>query len=183
MHRLEKDNVWRGPTDSVFFNRKRESVHNLALRLEKFGVTTYGTNTELEAELNIGKRKITIIPSWRYDEWGSDDKNDKYDVDISIPALDVTIPIRLSKFKKTFNKDSYLMKAIDVRTFITLILQRMKPEAQRGWGVYPKSHSPQVAAPGFKSSQPGPSTAIHSHTDILALKSIVLKCLLHMFTH
>ena len=113
MHRLENDNVWRGPTDSVFFNKKRESVHNLALRLEKFGVTTYGTNTELEAELKVGKRKITIIPSWRYDEYGSDDYNDKYDVDISIPALDVTIPIRLSKFKKTFNKDSYLMKAID----------------------------------------------------------------------
>lgn len=113
MHRLEKDDVWRGPADSVFFNRRRESVHNLALRLEKFGITTYGTNTELEAELNIGKRKITIIPSWRHDGWDSDDKNDKYDVDISIPALDVTIPIRLSKFKKTFNKDSYLMKAID----------------------------------------------------------------------
>lgn len=113
MHTLENDNVWRGPSDSVFFNRKRESVHNLALRLEKLGVTTYGTNTELEAELELDRRKITIIPSWRHDEYDSDDKHDKYDVDISIPALDVIIPIRLSKFKKTFNKDGYLMKAID----------------------------------------------------------------------
>lgn len=45
------------------------------------------------------------------------------------------------------------------------------PSFYRGWNlrhrevrVYPKSHSPQVAAPGFKPSQPGPSTAIHSHT-------------------
>ena len=35
----------------------------------------------------------------------------------------------------------------------------MKPEAQGG---YPKSHSPQGAAPGFKSSRPGPSSAVHS---------------------
>ena len=91
---------------------------------------------------------------------------------------------RLSNFHfHRFKPTSLHNNLVKVRTFITLILQRMKPEAQRGWGVYPKSHSPQVAAPGFKSSQPGPSTAIHSHTDILALKSIVLKCLLHMFTH
>lgn len=113
MHTLEIDNVWRGPLDSVFFNKRRNRVHELALRLEEFGVTTYGTNTELEAELEVGKRKITIIPSWRYNDWDSDGRKDKYDVDISIPALDVIIPIRLSKFKKIFKKDSYLMKAID----------------------------------------------------------------------
>ena len=113
MHTLEIDNVWRGPSDTVFFNKQRNRVHELALRLDEFGVTTYGTNTELEAELNLDKRKITIIPSWRYDERGSNDKNDKYDVNISIPALGVTIPIRLSKCKRIFRKDSYLMKAID----------------------------------------------------------------------
>lgn len=113
MHTLEIDHTWRGPSDTVFFNKQRNKVHELALRLEEFGVTTYGTNTELEAELEVGKRKITIIPSWRYNEWDSDSRKDKYDVDISIPALDVIIPIRLSKFKKIFKKDSYLMKAID----------------------------------------------------------------------
>lgn len=114
MHEIIDDRQWRGPTDAVTFKRTCENNHSLAQKLEKQGIKTSGINDELYACLKINKHPLLIQPSWRYiDCWGSHPSGkDPYDVNIMIPAVGVTIPVKLAKIKKTFESKTYLVKAL-----------------------------------------------------------------------
>lgn len=111
MHIIERDNIWRGPSEAVAFNRECNDKHDLAVKLEKQGIITDGVNTTLYGYINLGERFLRIIPSWRYEGYRKT-VSDPYDVNIEIPSFDVTIPAKLDNIKKVFSSDGYLMKAI-----------------------------------------------------------------------
>lgn len=103
MHQLVNDGQYRPLSEAVSFNKAREGVHDLAMYLEKCGITTYGENTELYATVKVGKHKYTIYP--RYLSF-----NDK--ISINIPSLSTTFEVSSDSLKNVFKKGSFVTQAI-----------------------------------------------------------------------
>ncbi len=102
MHELVNDNQYRPLSEAVSFNKARNEVHDLAMYLEKCGITTYGENLELYATLKVGKYNYTIYPRMSF----------KDKVNIKIPSLGTNFDVSGSSLKKVFKPGSFVMQAI-----------------------------------------------------------------------
>lgn len=122
MHEIKNDHVFRGPSESMFFDMRVGHIHNLAEKLEAKGFKTYGTNEYLEVYIpsaneekngiSFGKLEgISLRPYYT----GLCDNGDLIDPDsigVRIPELQIDISLKLKDFKKTFKPNGLVIKTI-----------------------------------------------------------------------
>lgn len=122
MHEIENDHVFRGPTESMFFDMRVGHIHNLAKILEGKGFKTYGVNEELEVYIpsekeekngiNFGKLEGIFLKPYYIDLCNNGDLLDPEHIGVRISELRIDMSLKLKDFKKTFKPDGLVIKAI-----------------------------------------------------------------------
>ncbi len=122
MHEIKNDHVFRGPTESMNFDMRVGHIHNLAEKLEAKGFKTYGTNEYLEVYIPSANEEKNGIKFGRMDGillkpyylglgcyGGLSDPNQ---IGVKVPELQLTMQTTLKNFKKTFDKNGLVIKAL-----------------------------------------------------------------------
>ena len=122
MHEIKSDGKFRGPTDSMYFDIKCENVHGLALKLEEKGFKTFGMNEELRCYIPTAEEEkrginylnlkgIVVEPRYLSMDFRGQ-VTDKENLVVDIPSIRVTLRTTMKDFKKTFDKNGMVIKAI-----------------------------------------------------------------------
>ncbi len=119
MHKIESDNVFRGPTDAMHFDMRVQAIHTLAEMLEEQGFETHGSNENLFCYLHDAKKVnvhnldegIVLKPQLAtLDSYGK--TRNMQDLIVRIPDLGISVQTTVKDFKKIFDNNSIVVKAI-----------------------------------------------------------------------
>lgn len=122
MHEIKSDNTFRGPSESMYFDRRCDIVHDLALKLEAKGFKTYGTNEELRCYIPSPKEEkeginfnnlggIVIEPHYEaMNHYGNVDNFEN--LIVYIRSVGLKVKTTMKDFKKTFDSKGMVVKAI-----------------------------------------------------------------------
>lgn len=122
MHEIQNDHVFRGPTESMFFDIRVDHIHGLAEKLEAKGFKTYGVNEDLEVYIpsekeekngvNFGKLEGIFLKPYYTGLCHNGDLIDPDNIGVRIPELRIDMSLKLKDFKKTFKPDGLVIKTI-----------------------------------------------------------------------
>ena len=122
MHKIKSDDKFRGPTEGMYFDKRCDIIHDLAVKLEAKGFKTYGTNEELRCYIPTHKEQkdginfadlggIVIEP--RYAEMNHyGNINDFENLIVYIRSVGLKVKTTMKDFKKTFDNKGLVVKAI-----------------------------------------------------------------------
>lgn len=108
MHTCNPDRVFRGPREAQEHDMVVDFTHEVAKKLEKLKLPTFGNNEELYSYIERKNRDKLYLT------FKCDYNNES--VFVKIPSVDfgISLPVKdLKKVKTKFKPDGYLIKAIN----------------------------------------------------------------------